>query len=327
MKEALFYRKLKNKQVKCLLCPKGCEIYPNSTGFCRVRKNIEGTLYSVVYGRPCTLTIDPIEKKPLYHFFPGTTCLSVSTVGCNFACTFCQNFEISQGRIFGEFVTPEVIVKLAKKYNVKSIAYTYTEPTIFFEYAYDTMKLAKREGLYNVWISNGYINKLPIKKISKYLDAVNIDIKGDEQVYKELCYGTLNPVLESLKEFKSYNNIWIEITNLVIPTYNDNVNWIKKLVNWIYENLGENTPLHLSRFHPVYKLNYLEPTSIAKLKKFYTIARKKLNYVYLGNIFEGKYESTYCKKCNKPVIDRQGYSVSFISNICKICNTKIEGVF
>ena len=323
-KECLFYEKLPDKKVRCKLCPRECYIQNNSTGFCRVRKNLDGKLYSLVYSRPCTLSIDPIEKKPLFHFLPGTSCLSIATCGCNLACTFCQNYEISQCEIFGEFRSPEEIVDLAKKYKVKTIAYTYTEPTIFYEYSLDIMKLAKKEGLKNVWVSNGYINKDPIKKIIPYLDAINVDVKGPEKLYSSLCYSSLKPVLEALLEFRK---VWIEITSLIIPTYNDSKKWVSYLSNWIKNNLGEDTPLHLSRFYPSYKLRNLEPTKISVLKELYKEAKKKLNYVYIGNVFDSKYESTYCPKCGELIVRREGYNVNFKGYKCKKCNTEIPGVF
>jgi len=323
-KECLFYEKLPDKKVRCKLCPRECYIQNNSTGFCRVRKNLDGKLYSLVYSRPCTLSIDPIEKKPLFHFLPGTSCLSIATCGCNLACTFCQNYEISQGEIFGEFRSPEEIVDLAKKYKVKTIAYTYTEPTIFYEYSLDIMKLAKKEGLKNVWVSNGYINKDPIKKIIPYLDAINVDVKGPEKLYSSLCYSSLKPVLEALLEFRK---VWIEITSLIIPTYNDSKKWVSYLSNWIKNNLGEDTPLHLSRFYPSYKLRNLEPTKISVLKELYKEAKKKLNYVYIGNVFDSKYESTYCPRCGELIVRREGYNVDFEGSKCKKCNTEIPGVF
>ncbi len=326
LKEALFYEKLPNKKVRCKLCPRNCFIQNNSTGFCRTRKNLGGKLYSLVYSKPCTVSIDPIEKKPLFHFLPGTTALSIATCGCNFACTFCQNYDISQGEIFGEFMSPEEIIKTAKEHKVSSIAYTYTEPTVFYEYCLDTMKLAKKAGIKNVWVSNGYINKNPIKKIAPYLDAINIDVKGPEKLYSSLCYASLKPVLESLLEFKKYK-IWIELTSLIIPGYNDSKKWISYLSDWIKNNLGAETPLHLSRFYPAYKLTNLEPTKISVLKELHEEAKKKLKYVYLGNVFDPEYESTYCPRCDKIVIQREGYNIGKVLSKCRSCNYVIKGVF
>ena len=325
-KEALFYEKLPDKKVRCLLCPRKCNITENSTGFCRVRKNLKGKLYSLVYSKPCALSIDPIEKKPLFHFLPGTTALSIATCGCNFSCAFCQNYKISQGEIFGDFVPPERVIELAKEHKVKTIAYTYTEPTIFYEYALDTMKLAKKEGLKNIWVSNGYINKTPIKKLAPYLDAINIDIKGPERFYSTLCLASLKPVLESILEYKKHN-IWIELTSLIIPGYNDTKRWINYISSWIKTNLGSETPLHLSRFHPDYKLSDLEPTKIQVLKDLFEEAKKKLKYVYIGNVFEPKYESTFCPSCGNLIIERQGYKVDFKYSRCEKCNTLLAGIF
>lgn len=325
-KEALFYQKLPDSKVRCELCPRTCFISEGLTGFCRVRKNIEGKLYSLVYGKACSISIDPIEKKPLFHFLPGTRALSFATCGCNFACKFCQNYEISQGEPFGEKLSPRDIVELAKVNKVESIAYTYTEPTVFYEYCFDTMKLAKKEGIRNVWVSNGYINPMPIKKLAPFLDAVNIDIKGNEEVYSALCFASLKPVLKSILEFKK-NKIWIEITSLIIPGKNDSDEWMGDNSKWIKDNLGPETPLHLSRFYPRYKLLEVKPTPISTLKRLYTVAKKNLDYVYLGNVFESSYESTYCRKCGKVVIRRQGYAVDYENSICRNCGGAISGVF
>ncbi len=325
-KEALFYEKLPEKKVRCLLCPRRCYIENDSSGFCRVRRNQEGKLYSIVYSNPCALSVDPIEKKPLYHFFPHTSALSIATCGCNLECRFCQNHTISHGEIFGEFMPPEEVIKIAKKHKVKSIAYTYTEPTIFYEYCLDIMKLAKTEGIKNVWVSNGYINKTPIKKMGPYLDAVNIDVKGPEKFYSGLCFASLKPVLESLIEFKKLK-IWIEITCLIIPTHNDSERWINHLSNWIKNNIGRATPLHLSGFYPMHKLKNIKPTKLSVLKELHEAARKKLDYVYIGNASEPEYENTYCPRCGKLVIDRARHNIKKIIPKCRECNKSVEGIF
>jgi pyruvate formate lyase activating enzyme len=326
MKEAKYYKKLENKKVKCELCPRECTILPNNTGACRVRKNLDGKLYSLVYGKVCSISIDPIEKKPLFHFFPGEETLSLATVGCNLFCSFCQNYEISQGEIFGEYYEPKQIIELAEKYRVRIISYTYTEPTIFYEYALDIMKLAKKKNFKNVWVTNGYTNPKPIKEMAPYLDAVNVDVKGNEEVYKKLCKASLEPVLNTLLEYKK-NKIWIEITSLIIPGYNDSKEWITFLTNWIKDNLGKDIPLHLSRFFPHYKMLDVKPTPISSLEELYKIAKKNLNYVYIGNVFDSKYESTYCPKCNNIIIERSAYNIKFKAHVCEKCKNKIEGVF
>lgn len=326
MKEAKYYKPLKDEAVRCMLCPRKCTITPNSLGTCRVRKNINGKLYSLVYGKVCSISIDPIEKKPLFHFFPGEKTLSLATVGCNLFCSFCQNYEISHGEIFGDYYEPMQIIELAEKYNVKIISYTYTEPTIFYEYALDIMKLAKKKNFKNVWVTNGYTNLEPIKEMSPYLDAVNVDVKGSDEVYRKLCKGSLKPVLDTLLEYKR-NKIWIEITSLIIPSYNDTKEWISFLTNWIKENLGKDVPLHISRFFPNYKMLDVEPTPISTLENLYRIAKNNLNYVYIGNIFDPMYESTYCPKCNSLVIEREGYNIKFKTCVCKKCKNKIVGIF
>jgi pyruvate formate lyase activating enzyme len=326
LREAQFYEKLKGKKVKCQLCPWKCIISIDSTGICNVRKNIDGKLYSLVYSRACSLCVDPIEKKPLFHFMPSERCLSLATVGCNLSCSFCQNYEISKGEIFGNYLPPKKIIELAEKYKTKIIAYTYTEPTIFYEYALDIMELAKRKNFKNVWVTNGYTNSEPIRKIAPYLDAVNVDVKGDEQVYKKICKGSLKPVIDSLLEYKK-NKIWIEVTSLIIPNQNDTLEWINFLTSFIKNNLGEETPLHLSRFYPHYQMLDTPSTPVRILKEFYEKAKKKLDYVYIGNVFEPEYESTYCPKCGELAIKREGYKVEFVNPTCKKCGTKIAGVY
>jgi len=326
MHEAMFYEKTDGKNVKCRLCPRNCLIAEGKTGFCGVRKNFDGKLFSLVYGRPCSIAIDPIEKKPFFHFAPGSHSLSIATVGCNFRCKFCQNWEISQEwkEVGGEYVEPEEIIKIAKNNNVDGLSYTYTEPTIFFEYAFDIMKLAKKEGFYNTWVSNGYTSTEAIKKMAKYLDAVNVDVKGDEKFYKEMCMVyDVKPILESLKAYKKYG-VWVEVTNLIIPGKNDSDRTITKVVNWVKESLGEEYPLHFSAYFPQYKYRESPPTPVKLLEKAYQIAKKAgMKYVYTGNVPGHAYESTYCPKCGTKVIERVGFSVLSYSNRCPKCKTEI----
>lgn len=286
MKEADFYKKLDKKKVQCVLCPRKCVISEEKTGFCGVRKNLGGTLRSLVYGKPCAVNIDPIEKKPLYHFRPGTVCLSLGTVGCNLDCSFCQNWDISHPKtIFGESLPPERVIEFCKQHNLPGIAYTYNEPTIWIEFALDTMKLAKKEGLYNVWVSNGYTNSEPAKKISKYLDAINVDLKGDVKFYKRLC-GIPNeePVKKALLIYKKAG-VHIEVTNLLIPGFNDKPEQTKALVLWVAENLGKGTPLHFSRFFPHFRMRETPITPMETLKKAEEIAKKHgIKHVHLGNV-------------------------------------------
>ncbi len=325
MKEALFWDKAKGGKVDCRLCARRCKgIGDGRTGFCGVRKNVKGKLYSLVYGKACSVAVDPIEKKPLFHFAPGTDCLSISTVGCNFRCMHCQNWEISQPRdIFGESIEPEKIVELAKSRDVKGIAYTYTEPTIFYEYAYDTMKLASKAGLYNVWVSNGYTTPEAIKHASKYLDAVNVDVKGNDGFYRKVCMAPgIKPVYDALLAYKKHG-VWTEITTLVIPGYNDDRKEILKIVMWVRDNLGPDVPLHFSAFFPQHRLTGVPPTPLETLEKCHGIARKEgMNYVYLGNARTDK-ESTFCPKCGQVIIERSGYSTVYHGGKCLKCGTSV----
>ena len=288
-KEAMLYEKLKNNTVHCYLCSHHCKIIESKYGFCRVRQNIGGALYTHVYAEAIANHIDPIEKKPLYHFFPGTSAYSIATIGCNFRCGFCQNWQISQvsvenNREKGYRLDPEKIVEEAKAAGCKSIAYTYTEPTIFFEYAYDTAKLAKKEGICNVFVTNGYMTREAIDTIKPYLDAANIDLKFfDNKKYRQICKGALAPVLDSISHMKK-SGIWIEVTTLVIPGLNDSKNELKKTAEFI-AGIGVDIPWHISRFHPDYEYNEFKLTPIDTLKAAKVIGKSAgLNYVYLGNV-------------------------------------------
>jgi pyruvate formate lyase activating enzyme len=332
MKQALFYKKLKEKIVQCQLCPHYCTLKDGETGKCNVRQNKKGKLYTLVYNKPCSLTTDPIEKKPLYHFLPGEKALSVATVGCNLRCQHCQNCEISQARpeqIYNQDITPEQIVQEAKKRDARIIAYTYTEPTIFVEYVLEIAKLAKKQGIKNVIVSNGFINPPPLKELCKYIDAANIDLKSiNRDFYREICGARLTPVLESLKILKQ-EGVWLEITNLIIPGLNDSEKDIEKLVEWIARNLGEKTPLHFTAFYPTHQLSHLPPTNLNSLKKAREIALNSgMKYVYTGNIREDS--NTLCPKCSKILIKRTLFSITE-NNIneskCKYCNGKIDGVW
>ncbi len=333
MKQALFYKKLKNEIVQCQLCPHFCTLKNDERGKCGVRENKNGKLISLVYAKPCSIAVDAIEKKPLFHFWPGTRCLSIATVGCNFFCLFCQNWEISHPEKIDfesfEYFPPKKIVEICKQNELPGIAYTYTEPGIYAEYALDCMKLAKKQGLYNVWVSNGFINPKPAEKISKYLDAINVDLKGDIKFYQKLCgISNEDEIHEALKIYKK-NKVWIEITNLIIPGYNDKPEQIEKLVLWVKENLGKETPIHFSRFYPCYKLTNVEPTSVEILEKAVKIAENLgMLYVYLGNAPEHPKESTFCPKCKKVLIKRRLFSIienNLKRGRCSKCNHKILG--
>lgn len=286
MKEALYYKKLKNKIVQCQLCPHFCVLKQDEVGKCRVRQNISGTLYSLVFGKACSIAIDPIEKKPLYRFLPGTNTLTIATMGCNFFCSFCQNYEISQTNPIGTIpnTSAKKIIEIALKEKCPSISFSYSDPIIAYEYVLSIAKLAKKNNLKNIIVSNGFINPEPLKKLCKYLNAANIDIKSfREGFYKKVCKSSLKPVLESLKILKE-NKIHIEITNLLIPGLNDNPKEIEEMCKWIKENLGEKTPLHFSRFFPMYQLKDVPITPVETLEKAKQIGDKYLKYVYLGNV-------------------------------------------
>ena len=313
LKEASYYQSLDDGVVQCELCPRECILAPGQRGFCRVRQNIEGKLYSLVYNKPVAIHLDPIEKKPLFHFLPGTTAYSVATVGCNLRCLYCQNWEISQS--FPEDAksvnrTPEQLVAEALASGAQSIAYTYSEPTVFYEYMTETAKLARLKGLKNVVISAGYINPEPLKELCKYVDAIKIDLKAfNNDFYKRIVGGKLEPVLESLKVVKE-QGVWLEIVYLVIPGENDNPEEIKNMAQWIKENLGENVPLHFSRFHPTYKLMNLPPTPEETVRKLRQIAIDEgLKYVYTGNLGDWETESTYCPGSQEIAIKRQGFFI------------------
>lgn len=333
MKEALFYEKGKEKKVRCRLCPRNCLISEGSKGFCRVRKNSRGKLFSLAYGKPCAVHVDPIEKKPIYHMLPGHESFSIGTAGCNLNCKNCQNWEISQAELEdvpSADLSPEEVVKKALENGCKSIAYTYTEPTIFYEYALDIAKLAREKGLKNVMVTNGYINPEPLKKLYGYIDAANVDLKGySEEFYQKICAAHLKPVLESLKLMKELG-IWIEITNLLIPGYNDKLGIFEEMCVWIKENLGKDVPLHISRFFPYYKLLDVETTPEETLKKAYSLAKQHLEHVYLGNLLADKEDNTYCPNCGELLIERNGFKIlknKIKDGKCKGCGVEAKGIW
>ena len=334
LKEAMYYKKIDEPKnaVLCGLCPRRCTIPEGKSGFCRARKNIKGTLYALGYSRPCAVHIDPIEKKPFFHVLPKSESFSIASAGCNLRCKFCQNWQISQfspEETKNAFFTPDKIVEMALKNGCKSIAYTYSEPTNFYEYMLDTAKLARQKGILNVYHSNGYINPAPLKELCKYLDAANIDLKGfTSKYYNELCEGELEPVLETLKILKK-EGVWVEITNLVVPGHNDDAGDIKKMCRWIVTNLGVDTPLHFSRFTPMYQLANLPPTPVETLEKARKIAISEgLRYVYIGNVWGHEGESTYCPKCKKVLVKRVGYTIvenNIRNKKCRFCGMNIPG--
>jgi pyruvate formate lyase activating enzyme len=321
------------KTVQCELCPNGCVLENGQHSRCRARMNRDGKLYSIVYGKPCAVHVDPIEKKPFFHFLPGTTAFSIATAGCVLSCKFCQNWQISQAKPEDTDtydLPPDKVVKAATRYGSKSITYTYTEPTVFYEYMYDTAILAKESGIRNTMHSCGYINEKPLRKLSRYLNAADVDLKSfTEDFYNRICSGSLKPVLHSLVVLKE-EGVWLEVTNLVIPTLNDNMKTIGEMSRWMLKNLGADVPLHFSRFFPNYKLNNLPPTPVETL----TDARKTamdagLKFVYIGNV-RHEAESTFCPHCKKLLIERIGFFVkqNNISNgKCRFCGTPIPGVW
>lgn len=334
MKEALFYESLDDGRLLCTLCPRYCKLKPGQHGFCYVRQNIKGKLVSLAYGKPYAVNVDPIEKKPLFHFLPGTKILSIGTSGCNMACKFCQNWDISEAKFDQERALdfpPERVAQMAIHYEAKSIAYTYNEPTIFAEYAMDTAKLGHEVNLKNVMVTNGYISPSAIKDVYRNIDGANVDLKAlSEDFYQKLTLSHLQPVLECIKQLKELN-VWIEITNLVIPTYNDDIKTVTEMCEWIMSELGEFVPLHFTAFHPDYKLKNIpqtKPGTLIKLRKH--ALDMGLKYVYVGNIINEEASSTYCHNCHSLLIRRSWYHndiVNLENGKCKTCDAVIPGIF
>jgi len=334
--EAYLYEPLKDKKVKCNLCSHRCIIKDGERGICGVRENRSGVLESLVYGRLIAKHIDPIEKKPLFHFLPGSISYSIATVGCNFKCLFCQNADISQmasdhnGMIIGDYCSPKDVVDAAEKGKCKSIAYTYTEPTVFFEFAFDTAKMAHAKGIKNVFVTNGYMTSEAVHMISPYLDAANVDLKAfNKRFYKEVVKARLEPVKETLKLMKSLG-IFVEVTTLLIPGLNDDKKELEKLALFLVESLGPETPWHVSAFYPTYRLRDRPPTPVESLVMAREIGIKSgLRYVYTGNLPSDNGENTFCYSCGKILINRLGFSI--IKNVlknsrCPYCGTQIDGI-
>ncbi|NVM53637.1 MAG: AmmeMemoRadiSam system radical SAM enzyme [Candidatus Helarchaeota archaeon] len=325
-----------NQVVRCKLCPNYCVLKPGEFGKCGARKNEDGTLYSLVYGGLSAMTPDPIEKKPLFHFWPGSGAYSISSVGCTLHCKHCQNYHISQTN--GESVrhlheaTPKDVVKAAKKNSCKSIAYTYNEPLTFYEFILDCAKLAHSEGVLNVLVTNGYITIEALKPLAPFIDAANVDIKAiTDKFYKEICgVPRVKPVLEATKYMKEHG-VFIECTNLIIPGFNDTPEEIKELSEWVLKELGPDSPLHFSRFHPMYELSHVPATPVSTITKAREIALEVgLHYVYCGNIPGNEGENTYCPNCRNKVIGRIGFSINRWDinkkNQCNNCDTAIDVV-
>jgi len=334
--EAYLYELLENKKVRCNLCNHRCFIKEGKRGICGVRENQNGILKSLVYGRLIAQHVDPIEKKPLYHVLPGSLSYSIATVGCNFKCRFCQNADIAQlpadhkGMIVGDLYSPQDVVSAAQQANCRSIAYTYTEPTVFFETAYDTAKLAHEKGIRNVFVTNGYMTSEALHMISPYLDAANVDLKAfNDNFYKEQCSAKRKHVMDTLRLMKSLG-IFLEVTTLLIPTLNDNKGELQQLASFIVDSLGPETPWHISRFHPTYKLTDRPSTPAESIHQARRIGLDAgLRYVYSGNLPGDEGENTFCYSCGKHLIERWGYHISknvISKGKCPKCDATIDGI-
>jgi pyruvate formate lyase activating enzyme len=334
--QAYLFEKLTDNKVRCNLCHHRCVVKSGKRGICRVRQNNDGTLESLVYGKVVARNVDPIEKKPLFHFYPGSLSYSIATVGCNFKCKFCQNADIAQmpedhqGAIIGGVITPAEIVASAKEHDCRSIAYTYTEPTAYFEFAHDTARLAHEQGLLNVFVTNGYMTSAALDMIDPYLDAANVDLKSfRDEFYRTYCGARLEGVKETLVSMKS-RGIFLEVTTLLIPGLNDDPEELAELADFIATSLGTDTPWHISRFHPTYKLTDRTATPVKTLMAAHRIGLGAgLKYVYTGNVPGEASEKTFCHACGKVLIDRWGFSVhnyAIINGKCKFCEAVIEGV-
>ncbi len=333
--EAKFYEQLPGERVRCKLCPHGCVMADKGRGFCRVRENRGGKLYSLVYGRPCAAPrLDPIEKKPFFHVYPGTKSFSIATVGCNFTCKFCQNYDISQASpedVNPPYQGPEEIADGAKKSGARTIAYTYTEPVIFNEYVHDCASAGKKVGMESVMVSNGYITNNALQSVLPVLKAVKIDLKSfSESFYSDICSGQLQPVLDTLQRL-SKSGVWYEIVVLIVPSLNDSQDELKRMSAWIMKELGPNVPVHFSRFHPMYKLRNLAPTPAETLRMArQTAVNEGINFVYIGNMPGEESQNTVCPSCKAVLIRRYGLSIlenNISGGLCKKCSKSIPGVW
>lgn len=326
----------KDNRQECTICPRYCKLKVDQTGFCKAYKNINGRIEPLYYGKLSSMQIDPIEKKPLFHYYPESKTLSIGTLGCNLACRFCQNYPISQtlSVLNSNYISPETICDLAKKYNCKSVSFTYNEPVVFIDYIIDTAKVLKENNIKTIVVSAGYMNQKPREDLFEYIDACNIDLKGfTEKYYNQNCLCNLNPVLDTIKYIKNNTNTHMELTTLLIEGENDNDEVIKRQAVWILENLGETIPMHFTAFFPSYKMKDKKQTSIETIKRAVRIAKDAgLKYVYGGNVDNEEMNTTFCHNCKKPIISRRNINIEDSINIdndgkCVFCKTKIPGVF
>jgi pyruvate formate lyase activating enzyme len=332
--EAKFYEKLPYRKIKCKLCPRECVIDDRERGYCGVRENRNGVYYTLVHSRVCSAHVDPIEKKPLFHFLPGTLAFSVATAGCNVNCKMCQNWEISQVRpeqVRSEYLPPAKLAQLAARSGCKSIAYTYSEPVIFYEYMSDAADAGRSAGVKSAVVTGGYIQEEPLKQLCKRVDAIKVDLKAySEKFYRDVVNGELKPVLNALVTIRKLG-MWTEIVYLVVPTLNDSDQEFRGLVKWVKTNLGPDVPLHFTRFHPEYLLKNLPPTPVGTLDRAKAIGDAEgLRYVYVGNLPGHPGENTYCPKCRRAVVERAGFTVSRLrlrAGKCEYCQERIPGVW
>lgn len=332
--EAKYYKKLEYKEIECQLCPRKCKVGDRERGYCGCRENQGGTYYTLVHSYACSANVDPIEKKPFFHFLPGTQAFSIATAGCNMNCKFCQNWEISQVRpeqIENMYLPPEDVVAYAQENGCRSISYTYSEPTVFYEYMLDTAIAGRKKGIRSVVVTAGYINHDPLMELIREVDAIKVDFKAfTEKYYEEICHAKLKPVMDTLVDL-SKSGIWYEIVYLMVPTLNDDMNNIKEMCRWIVTDLGKDVPLHFTRFTPLYLLKNLPPTPVSSLEKAREIALQEgMNFVYIGNVPGHEGENTYCPKCKKMVVGRIGFTITQMNlknGKCKFCGNPIPGVW
>jgi pyruvate formate lyase activating enzyme len=332
--EARYYKKLPDREIECDLCPRRCKLGDKERGYCGVRQNDGGIYYTLVYGKACTMHVDPIEKKPFFHVLPGTPALSIASAGCNVNCKFCQNWEISQVRpeqVDHFDLPPQAVVETAEKYRCPTIAYTYSEPVVFYEYMYDTAVEARRKGIRSIVISGGHVNPEPLEELTKVVAAIKIDLKAfNQDFYANYVRGELAPVLDAIK-IVARSEAWLEIVYLVIPTLNDTAEEARKMARWVLEEIGPEVPLHFTRFHPMYLIKNLPPTPVSTLEKLRRTALEEgLHYVYLGNVPGHEGENTFCPKCRKTVIQRYVFEIErnvLEGGKCPYCQNPVPGIW